>query len=324
MVGIYTLLDALTLWSAGLRNVTSSYGVNGWTAEHWQMIEELKPERIILCFDNDEAGNRASERIGKELTERGIEVRRAKLPPGKDINEVAQKSKDPSLALATVIEGASEMSFALKRTETANPLQEAQSTPEESPFSLAALPLAAAPEPVATTLEQSPPEEATKEKSVSADKTAQAETCRAVVPSPGTQGESESDRSAVASAKAELLEDQLELGFGEPLKAGSRLWRVRGIAKNLSYETLKVQLRGDGWPKIPPRHAGPVQRQTPAWVFDGSAGGNRAGQRNPQKGSWRDLAGGGRAPGNLDPQSSRAAKRKSFFRSPISRKPWSL
>ena len=126
------LIDALTLWSAGLRNVTSTYGVNGWTEEYWQLIEELKPERIIFCFDNDEAGNQAAEKLGLELAGRGIEIRRAKLPPDKDINDVARKSKNPASALAAVIEGAGAMFVAHRKASSEEPaVNEARSVVEE-------------------------------------------------------------------------------------------------------------------------------------------------------------------------------------------------
>ena len=35
-----SLIDALTFWVAGLRNVTASYGVNGFTADHRSAFRE--------------------------------------------------------------------------------------------------------------------------------------------------------------------------------------------------------------------------------------------------------------------------------------------
>jgi DNA primase len=34
------LIDALTFWNAGFRNVTASYGVNGFTADHRAAFEK--------------------------------------------------------------------------------------------------------------------------------------------------------------------------------------------------------------------------------------------------------------------------------------------
>ncbi len=40
------LLDALTFWCAGIRNVTSSYGVEGFTPDHWAAFREHQVERV--------------------------------------------------------------------------------------------------------------------------------------------------------------------------------------------------------------------------------------------------------------------------------------
>jgi DNA primase catalytic core len=61
-----SIIDALTLWCAGFRNVTCAYGVNGFTAAHWASIEDVKPKRIVLCYDNDEPGNRAAAGLAEE------------------------------------------------------------------------------------------------------------------------------------------------------------------------------------------------------------------------------------------------------------------
>ena len=99
-----SIIDALTLWCAGFRNVTCAYGVNGFTAAHWALIEDVKPKRIVLCYDNDEPGNRAAAGLAEELKARGIVVARAKLPEGQDINDVARFNRDPRVALAIALE----------------------------------------------------------------------------------------------------------------------------------------------------------------------------------------------------------------------------
>ena len=69
------------------------------------MLDELKPERIVLCYDNDQPGNDAAAKLSEQLTAKGVRVLRAKLPPGKDVNDVARENKNAQLALATVLEG---------------------------------------------------------------------------------------------------------------------------------------------------------------------------------------------------------------------------
>ena len=46
-----SLIDALSFWSAGFRNVTASYGVNGFTAYHRAAFEKHGTERVYLAYD---------------------------------------------------------------------------------------------------------------------------------------------------------------------------------------------------------------------------------------------------------------------------------
>ncbi len=98
------ILDALTLWCAGFRNVTTIYGTNNFTDELWAWLAKIKPERIILCFDNDAAGNEAATRYAPRLAEMGMTVLRAKPPPDRDVNELACESGQPQAALALMLE----------------------------------------------------------------------------------------------------------------------------------------------------------------------------------------------------------------------------
>jgi DNA primase len=50
------LIDAMTFWCAGFRNVTSSYGVEGFTDDHLEAFKRHGTERIT--YDHDAAGDR--------------------------------------------------------------------------------------------------------------------------------------------------------------------------------------------------------------------------------------------------------------------------
>ena len=63
------LLDALTFWTAGYRNVTSCYGVNGFTEELLGALKTCGAQRILIAFDRDEAGDRAAEAAGEAADE---------------------------------------------------------------------------------------------------------------------------------------------------------------------------------------------------------------------------------------------------------------
>ena len=81
-----SVIDALALWSIGLRNVTCSYGVNGLTDEILDHLAESRIKRVCLMLDSDKSGREASEKFGEKLNEIGIESYRVKLPE-KDASE---------------------------------------------------------------------------------------------------------------------------------------------------------------------------------------------------------------------------------------------
>lgn len=210
-----SIIDALTLWCAGFRNVTCSYGVNGFTEAHWALVEEVKPRRIVLCYDNDEAGNTAAVKLAEQLKAKEITVARAKLPPGKDINDVARESKDARVALAIALETGGD-AF----------LHASPSTPSLPPSVSPALTAnGAAKEKAPTVAPPSPPAAAAKVMPTEAAKEKKPPAAATDAPPPGP------DKAANGDP------DEAFFAFGP------RQWRVRGIAKNLAYDTLRVQLR---------------------------------------------------------------------------------
>jgi DNA primase catalytic core len=81
-----SVIDALALWSIGLRNVTCSYGVNGLTDEILDHLAESRVKKVVLMLDADEAGREASARFAGKLSAIGIESRVVDLP-AKDASE---------------------------------------------------------------------------------------------------------------------------------------------------------------------------------------------------------------------------------------------
>lgn len=92
------LLDALTFWCAGHRNVTTSYGVSGFTDDHRAAFRKYGIERVLIAYDRDEAGDRAAEALAKELMRKGIECYRILFPTGLDANAYARKAGAGALA----------------------------------------------------------------------------------------------------------------------------------------------------------------------------------------------------------------------------------
>jgi DNA primase len=97
------LIDALTFWRFGFKNVTSSFGVNGFTEEILQTLIDLNIKRVLIAFDRDEAGDSAAEKVAKQLNEKGIDAFRILFPKGMDANEYALKVTPAEKSLELVI-----------------------------------------------------------------------------------------------------------------------------------------------------------------------------------------------------------------------------
>ena len=93
------VLDALTFWVNGFKNVTCLFGTEGFTDELWDALRKV--QRIRIAYDADDAGDRAAQRDTERFQKHGIEVFRIRFPHGMDANEYACKVKpaDKSLAL---------------------------------------------------------------------------------------------------------------------------------------------------------------------------------------------------------------------------------
>lgn len=73
--------------------VLACYGTNGFTAEHEQVISELKHlEEVILFFDGDEAGREGAKKVADKVKElrKGITISVVNTPEGEDVNSLAQ------------------------------------------------------------------------------------------------------------------------------------------------------------------------------------------------------------------------------------------
>ena len=129
------LIDALTLWCHGWRGVTASYGVHGFGPDHWALLDERKPGRLVIGYDADTAGHSQAAALARELAAKGVAVWRAAPPEGKDINDVAREADDPAAALRAVIEGAKKIAGPVMVTM---PAAVPVVTPVPAPSSLAA------------------------------------------------------------------------------------------------------------------------------------------------------------------------------------------
>ncbi len=79
-----SIIDALTLYDQGFKNVIPIYGVNGLLDEHLSLLHR-KIKSVYLVFDADAAGRRAVEAVSLRLKEKGIAPYPVALPV-KDVN----------------------------------------------------------------------------------------------------------------------------------------------------------------------------------------------------------------------------------------------
>lgn len=101
-----SLIDALTFWSAGFRNVTTSYGIEGFTPELLEALKCHGVERVLIAYDRDEAGEKASTSLAAKLMNEGIDCYRIHFPKGMDANEYALQVQPANKSLGVVIRSA--------------------------------------------------------------------------------------------------------------------------------------------------------------------------------------------------------------------------
>jgi hypothetical protein len=98
-----SIIDALSFWVHGWHHVTASYGTNGFTPDHWKLLRDQRPDKVILCYDNDEAGNKAANELAQQLEPEGFEAWRVELPAHSDVNDLIRSSEDPKSALGALL-----------------------------------------------------------------------------------------------------------------------------------------------------------------------------------------------------------------------------
>jgi len=98
-----SLIDALSFWCADYRNVTASYGVNGFTEDHRQAFKRHGTRKVLIAYDRDEAGEKAAASLAEELLSMGIDCYRVLFPKGMDANEYAVKVKPASRSLGVLL-----------------------------------------------------------------------------------------------------------------------------------------------------------------------------------------------------------------------------
>ncbi len=222
-----SLIDALTFWCAGLRNVTASYGVEGFTAEHLATLKASGIERVLIAYDRDAAGDAAAEKLSERLMPEGFDCFRVQFPKGLDANAYALSVQPAGPALGLAVRSAAWMG---------------NGAPSSRPTTT---PIHAAAGPVSALVPAEPadaPAACTPSTPLAAGVAAPEPLPAAVIPPPPAPG--------VAAEVSEVAPGILPAAtWAHPCSArdvvvafGDRRYRVRGLAKNSSHEGLKVNL----------------------------------------------------------------------------------
>ena len=146
------VLDALTFWANGFKNVTCLFGTEGFTDELWESLKQV--QRVCIAYDADDAGERAAQRDAERFRAHGIEVFRVKFPHGMDANEYACKVKPADKSLALLLNSAAWLGAGAR--PPALPPSSQPSTLNSQPLSLVAASVSRL-EPDAAKEEKTPP-----------------------------------------------------------------------------------------------------------------------------------------------------------------------
>ena len=199
MILCESLIDAMTFWCAGYRNVTCAYGINGLTEDIVTALSSHNIKRVLIAYDRDAGGETGAQEASERLTAKGLSTYRLMLPKGMDANDYALQVTPARESFGALIRGAKWLGNG--------------PAPKMKPSSLAAEIPTVRGEPSLEMPEESLPERPAPETPLST-----------AIP----QGADETD--------AIISDHEILLTFAD------RHWRVRGLARNTSYEALRINL----------------------------------------------------------------------------------
>lgn len=241
-----SLIDALTFWCAGFRQVTTSYGVNGFTDEHRAAFKKYGTNKIYIAYDRDQAGEKAAARLAEELMEMGIECLRVRFPKDMDANDYARTTRPAAKALGMMLNSAAWLGKG-KRPAVAviEPVEIECEEPPQIEAEETAPPMEPEQPAEESVTEQKAEPAAKEENAISLPDTSMVENVLSLA--------ADSEMPAVVSSPplpsvlATSVDVPCEIKGDEVIIwQGDRRYRVRGLQKNMSYELLKINLMVSG------------------------------------------------------------------------------
>ncbi|WP_224718581.1 DNA primase [Pectobacterium versatile] len=128
-----SLIDAMSFWVAGYRNVTAAYGVNGFTDEMRKAFIGHGVKQVLIAFDNDTAGDDGAVKLASSLVAEGITPFRVLFPSGVDANDYLCKVSEPEVAFGLLVDGALPMGEAVGVEPEPEPASAPQSEKPSQP-----------------------------------------------------------------------------------------------------------------------------------------------------------------------------------------------
>jgi hypothetical protein len=200
-----SVIDALSFWCAGFRHVVGVDSVEGFDPTHLGALVEHGIGRVLIGFRRDEDGETAAKRTAEDLMGAGVECFRLTFPHGMDANDFVRSSANPTDAIHDTLRGAVWMGKGTKKSPRGQPSPEAAG---------------ASPTP--------PPNESPSVEDLDEQPAAEAD----------EQPEPMLPAAPLGDIQPELGRDgdEMRITFGD------RSWRVRGLAKNTSFDVLRVNV----------------------------------------------------------------------------------
>ena len=138
-----SILDAMTLWCAGHRNVTACYGHDGFTDDHLQALKTSAARRVYVAYAGTDAGKAATVRLSEKLIAEGFECLAIRFPEGMDANDFALANRPAATAFAALIRNAESLGKPLRPSAPVSEpsaATEAETPPESVPVASADVP----------------------------------------------------------------------------------------------------------------------------------------------------------------------------------------
>jgi DNA primase catalytic core len=124
------IIDALTFWGAGFKNVTTAYSAKALPEELLDALLAARVQRVMIAFDRDEAGDRGAAEVAAQLEARGVECRRVLFPHGLDANAYALSVQPAAKSLGLLLQAAAVDAPLPRHARASSSLAASRSDPE--------------------------------------------------------------------------------------------------------------------------------------------------------------------------------------------------